>query len=88
MELSLYYRGWNPEFVFFRFKKKTAQDLLSFHAKTEMREMPNPPKMRDKKLALRWAEIFEKGKIIFDEALEFRNLANLSYSENPTKQEV
>lgn len=47
MELSLYYRGWNPEFVFFRFKKKTAQDLPSFHAKTEMREMPNPPKMRD-----------------------------------------
>ena len=88
MELSLYYQGWNPEFVFFRFDRKIAQDLLSFPTKTEMRKMPNPPRMRDKKLALKWAEISVKGKIIFDEVLEFCNLANLLYSENPTKKEV
>ena len=88
MELSLYYQGWNPEFVFFRFSKNIARYLQSFPTKTEMRKMPNPPEMRDKKLALKWAEISVKGKIIFDEALEFCNLANLSYSENPTKREV
>lgn len=88
LELSLYYQGWAPEFVFFRFDKRIVPDLLAFPTKSEMRKMPNPPKMRDKQLALKWAKISMEGGHYFVHTLEFCNMAFLLYSENPTPQEI
>lgn len=86
LELSLYYQGWNSELVFFRFNDRIPPELLAFPSKTEMCKMADTPKMRDKQMALKWAEISIRNKNLLDAPLEFCNFANLLYSEKQSKQ--
>ena len=87
LELSLYYQGWAPEVVFFRFDEKIKDSLLAVPTK---KEMVMDVKMRDKEKALRWAResIEKRGRYPDRNPLGFLNLANLIYSKNPTKKEI
>jgi hypothetical protein len=84
LELSLYYQGWAPEVVFFRFDEKISPILLAIPTK---KEMTQNVKMRDKEKARYWAEKHTCGRY-FREILAFCNLSNLLYSKNPTAEEA
>lgn len=86
LELSLYYQGWDSKTVFFRFNDKIPPELLAFPTETEMKEMTDTPKFRDKQLAFKWAEASIRNKNLLDAPLEFCNFANLLYSEKQSKQ--
>lgn len=85
LELSMYYQGWPAEEIFFRFNSEMSPELQSTPTKSEM---PQSPKMRDKPLALKWAEISVEGKDLASSPLEFCNLANLLYSKNPPPKDA
>ncbi len=85
LELSLYYQGWAPEVVFFRFDKKINPILLAVPTK---KEMVMDVKMRDKEKALRWARESIKNVHPSDLGLELCNLANLLYSKNSSKEDI
>ena len=84
LELSLYYQGWAPEVVFFRFDEKISPILLAIPTK---KEMTQNVKMRDKEKARYWAEKHTCGRY-FTKILAFCNLSNLLYSKNPTTEEA
>ena len=85
LELSLYYQGWAPEVVFFRFDEKIKDSLLAVPTK---KEMVMDVKMRDKEKALCWARESIKNVHPSDLGLELCNLANLLYSKKPSKEDI
>lgn len=85
LELSLYYQGWAPELVFFRFNENKLPESLVVLKKSEV---SNSAKMKSKELALKWAKIATEDENAISAPIAFCNLANLLYSKNPTHEEI